>query len=619
MNFRKDINGLRAVAVLAVVIFHFYPSLLTGGFAGVDVFFVISGFLMTGIIFKGLDNNNFSILNFYIARANRIIPALAILCLTLLIFGYFFTIPWDYKTIGRDVATSMLFISNFMFSIRGGYFESTDNFLLHTWSLSVEWQFYIIYPAFLVLINKYFSIKNIKNIILLLFLFSFILSIFATQNWPKESYFLLPTRAWEMLLGGIAYLYPIKLNNKKIYKNDRALELTGVFLIILSYFIFSKNTAWPGYLAFIPTIGAWLIIQAQRKNSYITGNVLFQKLGLWSYSIYLWHWPIAVSYSYFGINEKYKIIGVLLSILLGYLSFILIEKRKITSIGLIKPILIYTIIFIFFSSTGALLFKTQGLAKRGNLISNSLIQGGTGDNYVVNEGVSLLNTTKDYDYVLIGDSNSNHYTRGILHQGSRVKSSWYATCISFPNSINVRSGTYVGWKEKCKNNYKNGLDENKKIIIAQSWVRTEKNPLECVTDKCHLTGDYYKDLETQLKELIELYGKNNKIYILGELPKPKDKTSIICLRSEILTGVKQHCNSISEPVAESKRVNKILKKLTSNYDNVVFIDLTGVFCNEKVCDYALNGKALFMPDGGHLSGYGSEIAWNYVVNHIKSN
>ena len=250
---------------------------------------------MTGIIFKGLDNNNFSILNFYIARANRIIPALAILCLTLLIFGYFFTIPWDYKTIGRDVATSMLFISNFMFSIRGGYFESTDNFLLHTWSLSVEWQFYIIYPAFLVLINKYFSIKNIKNIILLLFLFSFILSIFATQNWPNESYFLLPTRAWEMLLGGIAYLYPIKLNNKKIYKNDRALELTGVFLIILSYFIFSKNTAWPGYLAFIPTIGAWLIIQAQRKNSYITGNVLFQKLGLWSYSIYLWHWPIAVS------------------------------------------------------------------------------------------------------------------------------------------------------------------------------------------------------------------------------------------------------------------------------------------------------------------------------------
>ena len=116
-----------------------------------------------------------------------------------------------------------------------------------------------------------------------------------------------------------------------------------------------------------------------------------------------------------------------------------------------------------------------------------------------------------------------------------------------------------------------------------------------------------------------MYGKNNKIYILGELPKPKDKTSIICLRSEILTGVKQHCNSISEPVAESKRVNKILKKLTSNYDNVVFIDLTGVFCNEKVCDYALNGKALFMPDGGHLSGYGSEIAWNYVVNHIKSN
>ncbi len=156
MNFRKDINGLRAIAVIAVVIFHFYPSLLTGGFAGVDVFFVISGFLMTGIIFRGLNKNNFSILEFYISRANRIIPPLAILCLALLIFGYFFTTTWDYKTVGRDVSTSMLFISNFMFSMRGGYFDTTDNFLLHTWSLSVEWQFYIIYPVLIVLFNKFF-------------------------------------------------------------------------------------------------------------------------------------------------------------------------------------------------------------------------------------------------------------------------------------------------------------------------------------------------------------------------------------------------------------------------------------------------------------------------------
>lgn len=474
MNFRKDINGLRAIAVLAVVIFHFYPSLLTGGFAGVDVFFVISGFLMTGIIFKGLNNNNFSILKFYIARANRIIPALAILCLVLLIFGYFFTTTWDYKTIGRDVATSILFISNFMFSMRGGYFDTTDNFLLHTWSLSVEWQFYVIYPVLILLFNKFFSIKNIKIIIVLLFFSSFMFSIFATKYWPTESYFLLPTRAWEMLLGGIAYLYPIKLNNEKIYKNSKFIELMGVFLIVGSYFTVSENTAWPGYLAFIPTIGAWLIIQAYRENSYLTGNFLFQRIGLWSYSIYLWHWPIAVSYNYFGINEKYKIIGILLSILLGYLSFILIEKKKLKSISLMKPIITYVIISIVFVSIGTILFKTQGLAKRENLVSNSLIQGGTGDNYIVNEGSSLLNTTKDYDYILIGDSNSNHYTRGILQQGSKVKSSWYATCLSFPNSINVRSGNYLSWKENCKNNYKNGLVENKKIIIAQSWIRAEK-------------------------------------------------------------------------------------------------------------------------------------------------
>lgn len=617
MNFRKDINGLRAIAVLAVVIFHFYPSLLTGGFAGVDVFFVISGFLMTGIIFRGLNKNNFSILEFYISRANRIIPPLAILCLALLIFGYFFTTTWDYKTVGRDVSTSMLFISNFMFSMRGGYFDTTDNFLLHTWSLSVEWQFYIIYPVLIVLFNKFFSIKNIKRIIILLFFSSFVFSVFATKYWPTESYFLLPTRAWEMLLGGLAYLYPIRINNEKIYKNSKSIELIGVFLIVGSYFTFSEKTEWPGYLAFIPTIGAWLIIQAYREKSYLTGNFLFQNIGLWSYSIYLWHWPIAVSYNYFGINEKYKIIGILLSILLGYLSFTLIEKRKFKSVSLIKPIIFYTTLSIVFVSIGVTLFITQGLAKRENLAGNPLIQGGTGNNYIVNEGISLYNTKKDYDYILIGDSNSNHYTRGILNKGSKVKSAWYATCLSFPNSINIRSGHYVDWKEKCTNNYKNGLEENKKVIIAQSWVRSEIKSLECVTDKCNLTGNYYKDLEVQVKELIESYPNKNEIYILGELPKPKDKTGLICLRSEMLTGIKQHCNSIYEPSEKSMKVNNILNQIASDYGNVNYIDLTSIFCNGKVCNYELNGKPLFMTDGGHLSGYGSEVVWNYIINKIE--
>ncbi|MEF1337667.1 acyltransferase, partial [Vibrio rotiferianus] len=141
MNFRSDINGLRAIAVISVVLFHFNPEILPGGFAGVDVFFVISGFLMTSIIFRGLENSNLSIVNFYISRANRIIPALAILCLVIMIFGWFYLTPLDFKTLGKHVSGSIRFISNSMYLKESGYFDVSANskWLLHTWSLSVEW------------------------------------------------------------------------------------------------------------------------------------------------------------------------------------------------------------------------------------------------------------------------------------------------------------------------------------------------------------------------------------------------------------------------------------------------------------------------------------------------
>ncbi|MDH2397129.1 acyltransferase [Providencia rettgeri] len=149
MSFRYDINFLRAIAVMAVVIFHFKPTFLPGGFSGVDIFFVISGYLMTGIIFKGFDKNNFSLVKFYIARANRIIPPLAFLCLILLVFGWFYLSTIDYKNLTKHIASSISFISNIIYSRESDYFDSDANYkwLLHTWSLSVEWQFYIIYPV----------------------------------------------------------------------------------------------------------------------------------------------------------------------------------------------------------------------------------------------------------------------------------------------------------------------------------------------------------------------------------------------------------------------------------------------------------------------------------------
>lgn len=326
MSFRNDINGLRAVAVIAVVFFHFNAQWIPGGFSGVDVFFVVSGFLMTGIIFKGLDRNNFSIFDFYIARANRIIPALTVLCLTLLFLGLFFLAPLDYKALGKHAGSSVSFISNIVYWRESGYFDTSSygKWLLHTWSLSVEWQFYIIYPLILVSLKRYLTIDKIKIVVVLGAVFGFVFCVIFTYKWPNPSYYLLPTRAWEMMVGGVAYLYPfsVKESRKKIY------EYLGLTLIFFSYFFFTKEDLWPGYLALFPVLGSVLVIQAQRNNSFITNNFLLQRIGAWSYSIYLWHWPLVVTICYFSLDETFIFLGLFLSVFLGFLSYRYVEQLR---------------------------------------------------------------------------------------------------------------------------------------------------------------------------------------------------------------------------------------------------------------------------------------------------
>lgn len=365
MQFRKDINGLRAIAVIAVVLFHFNPFWMPGGFAGVDVFFVISGFLMTGIIFRGLDQNNFSILKFYVARANRIIPALALLCFVLLIFGWFYLSPLDYRTLGYHVASSVGFVSNIVYWMESGYFNATsiEKWLLHTWSLSAEWQFYIIYPLVLVTLKKWLSLNVLKHTILVGTILGFMFCVVATYKWPDPSYFLLPTRAWEMMIGGVAYLYPFRIQESR----KRVVEWTGLVLIIGSYFFISKYNAWPGYYALFPVLGSFLVIQAQRNDSIITNNLIFQKLGAWSYSIYLWHWPLVVTIYYFSLNENFIYLGLALSVLFGFLSNKYVEKIRFNNnissfTGLFRCKPVYIMVFV--GILGSLTYSQSGFLFR---------------------------------------------------------------------------------------------------------------------------------------------------------------------------------------------------------------------------------------------------------------
>lgn len=368
--FNKDINGLRAIAVLSVLLFHFAVPGFNGGFVGVDIFFVISGFLMTKIIFSRLEDNSFSILDFYMERARRIIPALAGICIFLLIMGWFVLNPSDYEILGKHVLGSMTFVSNIMYWQEAGYFDvsSHEKFLLHSWSLSIEWQFYILYPLLIIIITKFSNIKWTKVTLIIISFVSLGISVFSSEIWPNASFYLLHTRSWEMLAGGLLYLYPLKFP-KSI---NAYIQMMGMILIILSIFLISPDSSWPGWLAIIPVLGAMMVINSSSNQSFILTNGFFQWIGKISYSIYLWHWPLVV-YLYYQnkSGDAFWIIsGFILSIILGGISYQIIEKpsHKLKLYPLNYRHLFFVAAFLFIIVVGAYTYISKGFPQRFQIL-----------------------------------------------------------------------------------------------------------------------------------------------------------------------------------------------------------------------------------------------------------
>ncbi|WOH38976.1 acyltransferase family protein [Thalassotalea fonticola] len=642
MKFRNDINGLRAIAVMVVVLFHFKVIGFNGGFIGVDIFFVISGYLMTQIIFSKLSNNNFTLLNFYIDRGARIIPALAVLCLVLIALGWFYLIPSDYEKLGKHIIGAISFISNILFWREAGYFDASshEKWLLHTWSLSVEWQFYIIYPILISILWGRLSKSSVVKVIVIAFLLSLFTSIFLTRTSPSTAFFLLPSRAWEMLLGAMVFLFPLSLKSNQ----QRLLNLCGIILICLSVFYFSSTDLWPSYLAILPCLGTALVISSN-YGSFFTNNKISEWLGNASYSIYLWHWPIVVGLNQFQLTDDWYWVffGVVTSIALGGMSYAYIEKPIKTHYKTkkMKP-KIHTIItkpsfyFLIVVSIGTV----------GGYIKFS-----DGFYFRVNEAVTLanmekFNTNKSFSKCLIQDS---YESSGCLY-GSEGKVKLIV--LGDSHGLSLISALELGFVQnkidgkilflgfagcpvienvkfrsfpssKCGEWSSNQLKkierdyENIPVVFitraslalnnqTDSLKITSPGPLVYFsTPKSVVDEQLLIEFKDGYKNTINRLSKNRKVFIVKPIPEYYQDIPLIMARRAMFSDFRE----ISLSEGKYKQRNAIILDLLSLIEvdrNVTLLDPLPLLCKNSTCYSSLSGRPLYS-DSDHLSEWGNKF------------
>ena len=652
MLFRKDINGLRAFAVLAVVFFHFNIAGFDGGFSGVDMFFVISGYLMTGIIFGKLEKNGFSILEFYLARAKRIIPALFFLCLCLLIAGWFFLPPLEFKTLGKQIVGASSFLSNFIFLKGAGYFDSAshEKWLLHTWSLSVEWQFYLIYPVVIVLLQKMFSLSAIRWWVCATAIFSFAVSVVLPASFSAFEFYMLPTRAWEMMAGGLVYLFAPKA--KPVY--SAVWEVLGVAIIVLSIVLLDASLQWPGGYAFIPVMGVVMVIFANREASIFTGNSLAQYLGSISYSLYLWHWPIVVALHFYDVfeNNLFKFAGILISLLFAHLSYKFVESRwRSPSVVKREPnsrkhtenfLLLgrYAIATFVVAVAGFAIVKFDGVVSRvdhfvfvadaeqenRNPHIGCFVAPGPNPKSpmcVFGKNTSLISA------IVIGDSHSNATITAVAESLPADKGGvLFLGADGCSAMMNISSANFYscGTYNKTILQY---LDQNLPgvpVIVVNHITTRSLRPASNLQRVMYLDGipnthpDFAELFSAQYKSRVCEIAKKRPVFIMQPIPEMSVAVPQAIARAKMLYNREIDVSVNREFYLAENALIRTIIETSAEFCKAKIIDPVDYLCADGKCLGSVNGRPLYYDDD-HLSEYGNKLLvpmfkkiWEYGKN-----
>ncbi|MPQ69310.1 acyltransferase family protein [Pseudomonas sp. MWU12-2323] len=620
MQFRKNINALRAIAVISVVLFHFKIRGFGGGFIGVDIFFVISGFLMTGIIFKGLQEQQFSLLGFYASRARRIVPALLALCIALLIFGFVYLPVDDYRDSIKTIKSSLFFSSNFEFAKGGSYFDAPlrENWLLHTWSLSVEWQFYMLYPVLLMALFKCAGARNTRLALVLLATVSFAASVYVTKVAPVFAFYMLPTRAWEMIAGGLVFLFPLQLSKRACY----VFEALGLSAILVSIFYFSEQDFWPGYLAILPVLGTALVIYGN-TSSIFSNNRALQFTGKISYSVYLWHWPIVVFLYTCGMLERsaFVLASISLSFALGALSFYFVESKTKNFASAPRAVLKYAAVLVV--SVGA------------SAIISSLVKDHPGIRFAFVELSQPEYTSKMYkqecypnaygaadcklgtgeiSVILFGDSHAQSTAAAVQMENKEAAIEWArGGCPTLKNfemsdkEFESKCHGFVGEKlEKLKNSY-HGVP-----VILFSRAALYLEPSRENGFKVYFNGNAQQDNQSRAESYTAEYvstvcgiAENHPVYIVKPIPEmPFSVYKGLNLHARVF----QSKSDISIPLQDYEKRNRVANgaiEAAAKQCNARVIDPIPYLCPAGECMGSKNGIPLYFDDN-HLVDAGNE-------------
>ncbi|OLP05024.1 acyltransferase family protein [Rhodoferax antarcticus] len=667
--YRPDIDGLRAVAILSVVLFHAFPSKLRGGFVGVDIFFVISGFLISTIIFRSLQRGDFSFTEFYAHRIKRIFPALILVLAACYAFGWFALLPDEYKQLGKHMAAGAGFVQNFVIWKEAGYFDTASELkpLMHLWSLAIEEQFYLLYPV--LIWGAWRMGLNVLTVVILLGLLSFGLNVGGIEKEAIKTFFLPQTRFWELLAGSVlAYVQLYKpapfaawlkrsLFHPLVFRQPPAAQRReavlnnllsgfGLFLIVLAVFGLHKGKLFPGWWALFPVLGACLLILAGPQawvNRKILANRLMVFVGLISYPLYLWHWPI-LAFARIMESETpsrtIRMAAVVLSFVLAWLTYRLVERPirfgrntwvKTATLCVLMSVVGYVGYNAFMRD--GLEFRYRQLTERNAQFiwvaeNNQNEECKTSFPEFAKTGYCAKSKASGPTILLLGDSHANHLYPGMAAvTNSTVESVLNfgeGACLPFFDVASFQKGGQDPCADRMNRSLKVAEDtKSTRIIVVSS-----RGPLylygkgfgEIADEQSHdralastnnpSVSDFREVFKTGMRSTMERLTKKDKrvVFVLDVPELGFDPRSCVDIRPLRLTTrqIRQPCAvSRKDFDARNHEYREIVFSVLRDYPTVKIFDAAAELCDDKWCWAMKDGNMLYRDDD-HLSVQGSE-------------